>query len=251
MKRKNHEVPPELENQIARQGVVQMSESTRAALTEVVTRVQEFNRALPEGEQAPQSRRRYARPVLIGVAALLCASVAVPAAAGVFGARTGEFGDPATSTEVDDSEWINLLGSDVKEVIAESYPDGLKLPPSVSPAEAAHRVQAVFGKLALDDSQGVRAQEGLVTTTFEFWAVCAWTNEWLEADDAKDSGRLDSASQWLLNPDNFPSIVANDGGGVVDQLLTFARGARAGDRNVVEQAYRYGACDSLLQSHEQ
>ena len=43
---------------------------------------------------------------------------------------------------------------------------------------------------------------------------------------------------------NFPSIVANDGGGVVDHLLEAADSAAQGAR--WSDSYRYGNCTDML-----
>ena len=82
--------------------------------------------------------------------------------------------------------------------------------------------------------------------SFEFWANCAWTNEWLVADGLDDQNDASGPSEWLSDPMNFPSIVANDGGGVVDHLLEAADSAAQGDREAVEDSYRYGNCTDML-----
>ena len=108
-------------------------------------------------------------------------------------------------------------------------------------------MQSIFDRFATD---GGEAQTGLATTTFEFWANCAWTNDWLVADELGDQERRERAVQWLADPQNFPSIVANDGGGVVDQLLEAADAAADGDREAVEDSYRYGNCTDMLGEKE-
>ncbi len=70
------------------------------------------------------------------------------------------------------------------------------------------------------------------------------------ADQLGDQERRERAVQWLADPRNFPSIVANDGGGVVDQLLEAADAAAQGDWEAVEDSYRYGNCTDMLGDKE-
>lgn len=198
-------------------------------------------------------RRRWsprARAVVTLVTASLVAGlgIAAPAVAlAMFAAQTGRFGDPTTSTEEDSTEWLDLSAADLPDAVAAAYPAGLLLPPSVERADAVAKVQAIFDRFAAD---GGEAQTGLAATTFEFWANCAWTNEWLVADELDDQTRRERAVQWLSEPGNFPSIVANDGGGVVDQMLEAADSAAQGDRESVEDSYRYGNCSDMLGDKE-
>ena len=160
--------------------------------------------------------------------------VAGPAIAlATFAAQTGRFGDPSTSTEEDPTEWLDLSASDLPDAVAAAYPAGLQLPPGADASEAVRKVQSIFGRFAAVDSK-TRGQERLATTTYEFWATCAWTNESLITDDLTDIERRGRAGSWLGDPENFPSIVAHDGGGVLDPLFLFADAAAQGNRDTVE-----------------
>ncbi|MGW9184826.1 hypothetical protein [Agromyces sp. NPDC055661] len=199
-----------------------------------------------EGSRRSLTSRTKAIVALASAVLAVGVGIAAPAVAlATFAAQTGRFGDPATSTEEDATEWLDLSASDLPEAVAAAYPRGLQLPPSVDRTLALTKVQSIFDRFA---AEGGQAQSGLATTTFEFWATCAWTNEWLIADDLGDDGRREHATAWLHDPKNYPSIVANDGGGLVEQLLAFADGAAQGDRDAVEQAYRFGNCADLLEA---
>ncbi len=103
-----------------------------------------------------------------GLIALAGAGVAVPAAAFTsWLARTGEFGDPSTSTEVDDTEWIDLGAPDAPQVVIEAYPDYLTLPKGMPREVAIADVSRIFTKLGLDAGGQGLAQEGLMTQTYE------------------------------------------------------------------------------------
>lgn len=204
-------------------------------------------RAAAAKEFRSARRRRGIRIATAGFfAALLTGAIAVPTTAigEWISARTGTFGDPATSTEVDDTEWLNLSGEDLPAVIAEAYPDGLSLPPSMERDDAVAKVDEIMARLGAEPNS--IAQEGLVTQTYEFWAICAWYDEWLSTDDA---ARKDVASAWLSDPANFPSTAEHDGGGVVDHLLEVAAAATRGDREAVERGVP-SSCDSMLGKDE-
>ncbi|TFB48708.1 hypothetical protein [Cryobacterium tagatosivorans] len=179
--------------------------------------------------------------------ALAGVGVAVPAAAFTsWLARTGEFGDPSTSTEVDDTEWIDLGAPDAPQIVIEAYPDYLTLPKGVPREAAIADVSRIFAKLDLDAGGEGLAQEGLMTQTYENFAICAWTGDWLTAHLASDAAREDRAATWLGDTGNFPSMVAHDGGGVTDALLSFAAAAHDGDVKTVHQAFDMQSCGERL-----
>lgn len=146
----------------------------------------------------------------------------------------------------DRSEWIDLSAPDVPEVILEVYPDYLALPAGVPPEAAAADVTRVFDRLMGDAERAARAQESLMVQSYEEWAICAWTAEWLDARAANDEERSDRAVAWLEEPSNFPAMVAADGGGVIDALLGFADAARSGYLDTVEDAYAMQQCEERL-----
>lgn len=207
----------------------------------------EPTRAGAAKESRTARRRRGVRIAVAGIfAALLTGAIAVPTTAvgEWISARTGAFGDPATSTEEDDSEWLNLSGEDLPAVVAEAYPDGLSLPPSMERHDAVAKVDEIMARLGAEPNS--IAQEGLITQTYEFWAICAWYDEWLNTDD---TARKDVASAWLSDPANFPSTAEHDGGGVVDHMLEVAAAATRGDREAVERGVP-SSCDSMLGKDE-
>lgn len=201
----------------------------------------------------PHLRRRGRRGAVLAAgvfAAILTGAVAVPTVAvgEWIAARTGMFGDRSAGTESDTTEWLNLAGDDLPAIIAKAYPDGLTLPPSVEREEAVAKVDEIMARMG--NEPNAYAQEGLLPQTYEFWAICAWYDEWLIADDLDDPERQRVASDWLGEPANFRSIAEHDGGGVIAFLLDFADGAERGERTVVERGYRAGACDSMLERTE-
>jgi hypothetical protein len=242
----------ELEMRLRPLGAVQVDDVLARSAADLALRMEdEPVRAAALKESRSARRRSRAGFAAMGVlAAVLTTAVAVPVTAvgEWLSARTGEYGDPERGTEEDATEWLNLSGEDLPAIVAEAYPDGLQLPASDGRREAIQKVDALMAGLGSEPNS--LAQEGLITTTFEFWAICAWYDEWLIADDADDAPRRDAASQWLGDPGHYPSIVANDGGGVVDRLLEVAGGAVAGDRDLVEDGYREGACDGMLERDE-
>ncbi|WP_127791897.1 hypothetical protein [Agromyces sp. LHK192] len=220
---------------------------TIAAVALAVQLEDETIRAEALRASSQRTRRRRIGALVAGVvAAVLAIGVAVPVTAvgAWLSARTGQYGDPSQSTEEDGTEWLNLTGEDLPAIIDSAYPEGLQLPAGWGRVDAIERVDATVARLGNDEDSFI--QEGLVTTTFEFWAVCSWYDEWLVADAADESVRRGVASDWLLDESHYPSIVAHDGGGVVDRLQEVARGAAAGDRTLVEAGYGESACDGLL-----
>lgn len=193
------------------------------------------------GRRSGHARRASAIAGLVIAGAVGGGLIAVPAAAGIkWAAQTGVFGDPETSTEVDDTEWIDLGRSGASDVIAEAYPEYLELPPGVVARDLIAGVRGVFAGLPPG-----QVQEGTFVTTYESWAICAWQGEWLAAFDGGDGARADRAARWLSDPSNFPSTQAHDGGGVIDVLLTFAKAATEGDRTGVQRGYEFNACDRI------
>ncbi|TFD01634.1 hypothetical protein E3T25_10435 [Cryobacterium sandaracinum] len=190
------------------------------------------------------SRRR--RLVIGSLIALAGVGVAVPAVATSILTRTGEFGDPSTSTEVDDTEWISLGADDAPQVVVDAYPDYLTLPATVPKEAAIAGVGAIFTRLDVESGGQGLAQEGLMTQTYESFAICAWTDDWLKAHKADDADRQKRAAEWLGDTDNFRTLVANDGGGVTDRLMEVAAGARDGDVDLMETSYTEQVCDQIL-----
>jgi hypothetical protein len=202
----------------------------------------------------PQRRRGFRglsrkRRILVGSLIALAGmgvGVAVPAVALTsWLARTGQFGDPKTSTEVDKSEWISLGASDAPQVVVDAFPGYLTLPVGVPKDAAIGAVSHLFAKMSADAGGQARAQEGLMRQTYELFAICAWTGDWLAADTSSDEARMNTAATWLGDTQNFPASMTNNAGGYADALLGWAAGARAGDRTTVEKAYTMQTCDAF------
>jgi hypothetical protein len=198
-------------------------------------------RGLPRRKYRLLSRGH--RMLVGGLIVLAGAGVAVPATAlTAWLARTGEFGDPATSTEVDDTEWIDLGAPDAPQVVIDAYPSYLTLPDDVLQGAAIADVSRIFERMSADAGGQALAQEGLMIQTYEGFAMCAWTDEWLDAHESSDAARADRAATWLSDTKNYPALVANDGGGVIDAILGFASAAHEGDAETVEKFYDIQAC---------
>lgn len=202
----------------------------------------------------PTRRRRFSalsrrhRVVIGSLVALAGVGVAVPAVVITSSllARTGEFGDPSTSTEVDDTEWIALGAADAPQVVVDAYPDYLTLPLETPKEMAIADVSRIFARMSAEAGGQARAQEGLMTQTYETFAMCAWTEKWLTAH--KSSAKADEAlaTSWLGNFDNFRTFVANDGGGVKDRLTVVAAAAVDGDVETMQDSSGELGCDSRL-----
>lgn len=230
---------PDLDR-IRRYGEVGLPDDAQRELSRMIAEVPD---AIEDLDSRPWQVRRRALVALSVLAAGVIGGglVVVPAAAGIkWAAQTGIFGDPETSTEVDDTEWIDLGQGSAVGVVAESYPDGLDLPAGARAADAVAAVQRLYARL----SDGL-VQQGTIAMSFETWATCAWEREWLDAFDAGDRARSDAAARWLTDQTNFPITVDHDGGGVIDQLLQVGRSAADGDRATVQDDFNRG-CDRLL-----
>lgn len=181
-----------------------------------------------------------------GIIVLAGLGVAVPAAALTsWLARTGDFGDPATSTEVDDSEWIDLGASDAPQVVREAYPNYLTLPDGIQREAVIGEVSRIFERLNADSEGQSRAQEGLMTQTYEHIAICAWAGEWLDGYANDDAPREARATAWLNDPDNYREFVS--GGGAVDAMLRFATAAKNGDVKPLEQLHQTSTCQEMME----
>lgn len=219
--------------------------------TDVLTRlIEDPDLRSAAGKASRKGFRAFSRRhrVLVGgLIVLVGVGVTVPAAALTsWFARTGEFGNPSTSTEEDVTEWIDLGAPDAPQVVVDAFPDYLALPKGVPPEAAMTDVARIFAKLDKNaGGQGV-AQEGLMTQTYEGFAICAWTEEWLSAHKAADATRKERAATWLGDPANFPSLVAHDGGGVTEMLMNVAADARDGNVIAVERASDMQSCDQRL-----
>ncbi|QTX05387.1 hypothetical protein [Agromyces archimandritae] len=236
----------ELDDRIRRLGLVSLTKEVQDLLDEQATSLQDPHvREDAERQLDGRGRKRglKKRWHVGGAVALASLSVAVPAAGtALWLARTGEFGDPSRSTEEDSSEWIDLTAPDVPEVVDDSYPAYLDLPPGASPSDAVEDVQRIMGRLGVDAGGSGIAQDGLIVSTYEGWAICSWFDYWLDGDDAAKAVAVD----WLGDVANYPAITALDSGGVVDGLHKSVSSARDGDSAAVERGYAFWDCYGVM-----
>jgi hypothetical protein len=194
----------------------------------VATRV--IHRARPVG------RRRRRRPAWL-IALIAAFTIAVPAAAvaGGIGARTGIFGSPVpgdnsdtTGFDYDDSEWLDLGASDLKQVVASMYPDWLPLAPGITPDAMIDRATAEMTQ------SGAMGQETVVKRTYEFIAYQDWINAWITAHASGDASTLAQATQVLLEAPTWPTIVATDDGGFVLMMRACGERIAQGDAEAAQ-----------------
>ncbi|MGR0320617.1 hypothetical protein [Agromyces sp. ZXT2-3] len=231
-------------------GALSSSPSVARELVEL-TRAFEEPRLRASLERATRRERAVvrARRLIVGaVVALAGVGLAVPAAALTsWLARTDEFGNPAVSTEEDATEWIDLRAPDAPEVVIEAYPTDLRLPHGVTREDAIASVTRVFEKMR----DGL-AQEGLMTSTYENFALCAWAADWLGAETADDPARGQRAADWLSEPGNYPTMVTQDiTGDIVASILGYTEDGRAGQMDSVATLYKVASCKGLLEGVEQ
>lgn len=236
-----HSTEPDLDHdRLRRGGEVELPDAAQRELVRLMTEIPDATERIDTHVRSVRHRRTIVGGVLAAGVIGGCL-VAVPATATMnWAAQTGIFGNPDMSTEVDDTEWIDLGQGGAADVVAASYPDALELPPGARAVDAVAAVRRLYAQLADGN-----VQQGTIATSYETWAICAWEREWLDAFDVDDRARADSAARWLSNEVNFPLTRAHDGGGILDQLLSIGRSAVDGDRSAVQADYDRG-CDRLL-----
>lgn len=79
----------------------------------------------------------------------------------------------------------------------------------------------------------MQTNETAVRRTFEYAAYCMWLNEFDLAHDADDASRQSHAADVLADATAWPSIVATDGGGIVEQMTAVAESAAAAETEMV------------------
>jgi hypothetical protein len=188
--------------------------------------------------------RRH-RIVVGSLIALAGMSVTVPAVAITsLLARTGEFG--SGTGEADDTEWIALGADDAPQVVVEAYPDYLTLPDGMPREVAIAAVSRIFERMTAGAGGHSLAQEGLMTQTYETFAMCAWTDEWLTAHESSNETDEAVATAWLGDFDNLRAFLAADGGGIREYLTSVAVAAENGDVGAMEHTYDESGCESQL-----
>lgn len=167
-------------------------------------------------------RHRGGRVVL--AVALAFTLGATTAAAAMVVARTGWFTD--VSSEQDETEWLNTGGTDYSTVVSELAPAYLSYPAGQTEADAAAWV------VGATRMTGGLVQETGVIRGYETYALCSWTDVWLDvapsgAERSDATGILTAAAGW-------PALTATDGGGVMGAVRALGQAARNGDSAGVE-----------------
>ncbi|TFC82757.1 hypothetical protein [Cryobacterium sp. TMT3-29-2] len=197
----------------------------------------------------PQRRRRSAglshrhRLVVGSLIALVGIGVAVPAVATSLLARTGVFGDPSTSTEEDDTEWIDPGADDAPQVVIDAYPEYLTLPPGMPKNAAIADTSRLFAKLGAEQGAGqALVQEGYVTQLYEMFGICAWTDVWLTAHAASDKADESRATSWISDFDNYRTFTSSGADSVRDRMTAVANAARDGEPKLMKETYTEMDC---------
>ncbi|TFC63077.1 hypothetical protein [Cryobacterium sp. TMB1-7] len=197
----------------------------------------------------PARRRRFAgftrrhRLVIGSLIALVGVGVAIPAVGNSLHARTGVFGDPSKSTEVDDTEWIDPGADDAGQVVLDAYPDYLTLPPGMPKNAAIADVSRWMAKVTAGGGAGESLmQEGLIIQIYEFFGMCAWTDVWLSAEASGDESIQALATAWIADPDNYRQFMGVAAPSAFDRMTDVAAAAAAGEPQLVEETYAENDC---------
>jgi hypothetical protein len=199
-------------------------------------------RAAIEPPRRGRLTRRH-RLVIGSLIALAGLSVGVPAVATSLLARTGEFGDPSTSTEEDATEWIDPGAEDVGQVVIDAYPEYLTLPPGMPKNAAIADVNLWVAKVAAGDGAGQSVmQEGLITQIYEFFGVCAWTDVWLTAQESGSKPDQALATAWITDTDNYRQYMSVAAPSAFDRMTDVAAAAAAGEPQLIQETYAENDC---------
>jgi len=178
-------------------------------------------------EARTRRRRRWLAAVGAGGALLLGAITAPAAADGIrFLAQTGEYG---TFGENSGEQFIDWTAPDIGEYIATLYPDYLVLPSGTTRAELIDELVSSITSV----EEPTTSSDDLFVQAFEQKGHCAWIEEWLAADDARDTARRDVAAAAIDPAVNLRNTTAH----TVDPdpwSPAVAQAAREGDRTGVE-----------------
>lgn len=190
--------------------------------------------------------RRH-RIVVGSLIALVSLGGGVPAVATSILARTGEFGDPTTSTEEDATEWIDPGADDAGQVVIDAYPEYLTLPPGMPKNAAIADVSRWFTKMAGGAGPGQAVmQEGLITQTYEFFGVCAWTDVWLTAQESGNESDQALATAWIADTDNYRQFMSVAAPSAFDRMTDVAAAAAAGEPKLIQETYAENDCAARM-----
>jgi hypothetical protein len=201
--------------------------------------------ALASATTGPRKTRgRVFLWVAILVAGVLTVGAVSPAVAdGVnhYFAQTGWFGSPnppgvgaphTTTTESDNSEWINTGRSDFVAYSASVFPLYISLPVGYDRGAYASAVAKT-----IRPPQGGFMQATGIVDDFETYSRCVWMQTWLRADSSHDTATMKAAASELTASATWPATVATDGGGIVTGYEAVASGASREDSTPVQHEY--------------
>lgn len=188
----------------------------------------------------PSGRRRFV--LVSGIAAVIV--LATGAAVAVSAVRDSPVQEVleqsgAGSERVPGSETVDTGRSDLQRYIESIYPDDLPLP------QGYDRESVVATVTALNASNAGLTQSIGLTHNIESVAYCAWVDQWLAADTLGDRHKRDEAAEVMTESLTWNGYTATDGGGVMEAQRSFADGAAAGDRHLVQKAHNLNSCDQL------
>jgi hypothetical protein len=152
------------------------------------------------------------------------------------------------SSDSDSSEWLGLNAPDINKALATLYPSYLVMPSGVTKDDAIRTIIRLNKVSVSTDGSGtshVYGQVTLVRETYESFAECAWYGDWLTADTAGDTSRLQTDDAGLAVAAVFPATVAASPT-ITPFAKMLARGAAAGDRADVEKGYQADACADFM-----
>jgi hypothetical protein len=181
---------------------------------------------------------------LIAVAGI---GIGVPAVASSILARTGKFGDPSTSTEVDSTEWLDPGASDLPQVVIDAYPEYLTLPPGMSKNAAIADTTRLMGRMGAEQAVGEAVvQESYAAGLYETFGICAWTDTWLTAHASSDSDSQALATAWIGNAANYREMASSPS--VADRMVVVAKAAEDSNLVIMNEVYTEDACAVRLGS---
>jgi hypothetical protein len=238
----------DVEARIRALGQVRSSSGARAA-TEALTRALEHPEVRAGLEPHRRQRRggfsRRRRLIVGSFIALVGVGVGVPAVATSLLARTGEYGDPSTSTEVDDTEWIDPGAEGLPQVVIDAYPEYLTLPPDMPQNMAIADTSRLMGGMGAEHPAGEAVvQEGYVTQLYESFAICAWTDTWLTAHSESDAATEARATAWIGDSENYRRVSESES--ILERMTVIAKAAADGNPGIVKGIYNELDCSVRL-----
>ncbi|TFC88974.1 hypothetical protein [Cryobacterium sp. TMT3-29-2] len=239
----------DVDDRIGALGHVRMSAGAHDATQALTTLFED-----PEVRTAiePARRRRFKefsrrhRLIVGSLIAVVSLGVGVPAVATSILARTGEFGDPSTSTEVDETEWIDPGAEGVAQVVIDAYPEYVELPPGMPKNAAIADTSRLLPGSGTEQPAGkALVQEGFATQLYETFGICAWTDVWLTAQASSDPDDEALATAWLSDAENYPRFSTDQS--IKDRMADIAAAASHGDTATMKDAYTEFDCAVRLE----